>query len=219
MTTVSWTEFITQLRQGSAIGSFPTDTVPALAAAPTAAESIYAIKQRQPDKPLILMGADPESLWDYVQGTTADRAIWRSLMAAYWPGALTLVLPASPLVPSAMHPLEPGTIGLRIPDHALARAILRDTGPLATTSANLTGAPALLDRAAIEQAFPAVLQLSDAAIAQLGGLTAPIAGSGTASTVVAWRGDAWQILRQGAVILPSTIRPVAPQIDTIGSND
>ncbi len=202
MTTTSWTEFVTQVGGGQAIGSFPTDTVPALAAAPIAAAQIYAIKQRQPDKPLILMGADPEQLWDYVEGIAADRAIWQALMATYWPGALTLVLPASRLVPPAMHPLQPGTIGLRIPDHALARAILRKTGPLATTSANLTGEPALLDMAAIAQAFPSVLQLSDSAIAALDLAIAPQTGSGTASTVVAWQNGGWQILRQGAVILP-----------------
>jgi L-threonylcarbamoyladenylate synthase len=214
MTTVNWTEFVTQIRQGQAIGSFPTDTVPALAAAPSAAASLYAIKQRQPDKPLILMGADRDQLWDYVAGSAADREIWRSMMTAYWPGALTLVLPASPLVPAAMHPLQPGTIGLRIPNHDLARAILRHTGPLATTSANLTGEPALFDMAAIAQHFPSVLQLADAQIP-----AAPTSGSGTASTVIAWRNGDWQILRQGAVILPTTIRPVAPQIDTIRNND
>jgi L-threonylcarbamoyladenylate synthase len=110
--------------------------------------------------------------------------------------------------------LQPGTIGLRIPNHDLARAILRHTGPLATTSANLTGAPALVEMTAIAQHFPSVLQLSDAQIH-----AAPTSGSGTASTVIAWRNGDWQILRQGAVILPTTIRPVAPQIDTIRSND
>jgi L-threonylcarbamoyladenylate synthase len=202
MTTISLAEFVTQVGSGRAIGSFPTDTVPALAAAPAAAAQIYALKQRQPDKPLILMGADPEQLWDYIQGSAADRAIWHSLMETYWPGALTLVLPASDRVPTAMNPLQPGTIGLRIPQHDLARAILRQTGPLATTSANLTGAPALVDMAAIDQAFPSVLQLSGEAIGGLNLPTAPASGSGTASTVIAWRNGDWQILRQGAVILP-----------------
>ncbi len=202
MSTVSLAEFVTQVGGGRAIGSFPTDTVPALAAAPIAAAQIYSIKQRQPDKPLILMGAEPEQLWDYVQGSATDREIWRTIMATHWPGALTLVLPASELVPSAMNPLQPGTIGLRIPNHDLARAILRQTGPLATTSANLTGAPALVDMAAIDQAFPSVLQLSASAIGALNLPTNPPSGSGTASTVIAWRNGDWEILRQGAVILP-----------------
>jgi L-threonylcarbamoyladenylate synthase len=202
MTTVTWAEFVTQVGAGQAIGSFPTDTVPALAAAPAAAAKIYSIKQRQPDKPLILMGADPEPLWDYVQGSAADRAIWRTMMTTYWPGALTLVLPASELVPTAMNPLQRGTIGLRIPNHDLARAILRATGPLATTSANLTGEPALVEMAAIDQAFPSVLQLSADAIGALNLPTSPLSGSGTASTVIVWRNGDWEILRQGAVILP-----------------
>jgi L-threonylcarbamoyladenylate synthase len=202
MTTVSWDEFVTKVEPGRAIGSFPTDTVPALAAAPIAAAQIYSIKQRQPDKPLILMGADPAQLWDYVQGSVADREIWRAMMATYWPGALTLVLPASELVPAAMNPSQPGTIGLRIPNHDLARAILRATGPLATTSANLAGAPALVDMMAIDQAFPSVLQLTMGAIGALNLPTSPTSGSGTASTVIAWQQGDWQILRQGAVILP-----------------
>jgi L-threonylcarbamoyladenylate synthase len=211
MTTVSWTEFITQVGQGSAIGSFPTDTVPALAAAPNAAAAIYTTKQRQLDKPLILMAGDIATIWDYVSGSDADRQAWQALMQDYWPGALTLVLPASPLVPTAMNPLQPGTIGLRIPDHALARAILRETGPLATTSANLTGEPALLDMTAIDQTFPTVLQLSDDALTTHAMPPNQCPSCGTASTIVQWQHGGWQILRQGAVILPPTIRQAAPR--------
>jgi L-threonylcarbamoyladenylate synthase len=211
MTTVSWTEFMTQVGQGRAIGSFPTDTVPALAAAPNAAAAIYTTKHRPLDKPLILMAGDIATIWDYVSGSDTDRQAWQALMQAYWPGALTLVLPASPLVPTAMNPLQPGTIGVRVPNHGLARAILRHTGPLATTSANLAGQPALQDMAAIDQTFPNVLQLSDDALTALAMPPDQCQSSGTASTIVQWQQGDWQILRQGAVILPPTIRQAAPR--------
>jgi L-threonylcarbamoyladenylate synthase len=206
MPAVSFAEFITQIQTG-AIGSFPTDTVPALAAAPNAAAAIYQLKQRPLDKPLILMAAEIDDVWDYLSGSVVDRASWRSLMQDYWPGALTLVLPASDRVPPAMQ--SPGTIGVRIPNHDLARAILRHTGPLATTSANLAGQPALLDLGAIGQTFPSVLQLG----ADEARSIAPdrASGSGTASTIVQWQGNHWQILRQGAVILPATCRQPAPR--------
>ena len=75
--------------------SFPTDTVPALATIPRQAELIYAAKQRSFDKPLILMAAKAEDLWDYVQGGNREYQIWQKIVNQNWPGALTLVLPAS----------------------------------------------------------------------------------------------------------------------------
>jgi L-threonylcarbamoyladenylate synthase len=216
MPAVNWAELVSAVRQG-AVASFPTDTVPALAAAPIAATQIYTLKQRQPDKPLILMAGEIDQLWDYLVGSPAEQAIWRSLMAQYWPGALTLVLPASDRVPLAMNPLQPGSVGVRVPDHPLAREILRQTGPMATTSANLTGEPALLEMAAIGEAFPTVVQLNTQALAAFD-LPNPIRiASGTPSTVVKWQpanpsqsshpsqSGQWQVLRQGAVILPGSI--------------
>jgi L-threonylcarbamoyladenylate synthase len=210
MSAVSFEEFVAQIKQG-AIGSFPTDTVPALAAAPTAAAAIYATKHRPLDKPLILMAGELTAIWDYVSGSKADRQVWQALMQDYWPGALTLVLPASERIPLAMNPQQPGTIGVRVPNHGLARTILHHTGPLATTSANLAGQAALQDMAAIDQTFPTVLQLSDAALKILAIPPDQCQSSGTASTIVQWQRHGWTILRQGAVILPSTIRQAAPR--------
>lgn len=56
-------------------------------------------------------------------------------------GALTLVLPASDKVPRVMNPQDPTTIGIRVPNHPIARAILAQTGPMATTSVNVSGKP------------------------------------------------------------------------------
>ncbi|MBE9248268.1 L-threonylcarbamoyladenylate synthase [Dolichospermum sp. LEGE 00240] len=171
--------------------SFPTDTVPALATIPVQAELIYAAKQRSFDKPLILMAAKAEDLWDYVQGSQREYQTWQKIVNQYWPGALTLVLPASDKIPTVMNPLEPTTIGIRVPNHPVAQIILAQTGPMATTSANLSGQPALETKAAIEAQFPEVLTLE----------STEYQGLGIPSTVAKWTGKNWQILRQGSIKL------------------
>lgn len=171
--------------------SFPTDTVPALATIPEQAELIYAAKQRSLDKPLILMAAKAEDLWDYVQGSEIEYQIWQKVVNQYWPGALTLVLPASDKIPTVMNPTNPTTIGIRVPNHQVAQTILAQTGPMATTSVNLSGQPALENRTEIEVNFPEVLTLE----------STEYKGLGTPSTVVKWTGNNWQILRQGAIKL------------------
>jgi L-threonylcarbamoyladenylate synthase len=191
MTIVSLETLIAGVRAGGIV-SFPTDTVPALATLPEQAELIFAAKQRSQDKPLILMAAKAEDLWPYVEGSEKEHQIWQQVVSQYWPGALTLVLPASSRVPKVMNPIDPTTIGIRVPNSAIAQKILAQTRPLATTSANFSGQPALLTMAEIDAQFPAVLALEPAATQQAIGLP---------STVAKWTGESWQILRQGAVRL------------------
>jgi L-threonylcarbamoyladenylate synthase len=177
--------------------SFPTDTVPALAVRPDRSELIFAAKQRSQEKPLILMGASPESLWPFVTGTAAELEIWQQVAAQrYWPGALTLVLPASTSVPAVMNPADPTTIGVRVPNSRIAIAILSQTGPLATTSANRSGEPPLQTIAEIEAHFPDVLTLQPTKLEVVQLLT-----TGVPSTVAKWTGFGWEILRQGGVQL------------------
>jgi L-threonylcarbamoyladenylate synthase len=195
MTQVSMSALIAGARSGQLV-SFPTDTVPALAVRPDRAELIFTLKQRRQDKPLILMGASPQSLWPFVKGTTTEIEIWQQVAQNYWPGALTLVLPASDRVPAAMNPTDPTTIGIRVPNSQLAIAILSKTGPLATTSANRSGEPPLNTMAEIEAQFPNVLTLEYAEL-EVG---QPVT-SGVPSTVVKWTGVGWETLRQGGVQL------------------
>src|SRR4028118_134472 len=131
MTQVSIDSLIQGAISGDYIVSFPTDTVPALAARPDRSELIFAAKHRSQDKPLILMAASAEALWPYVQGSPAELKLWQQVAESYWPGALTLVLPASANVPAAMNPIDPSTIGVRVPASSVAIAILSQTGPLA----------------------------------------------------------------------------------------
>lgn len=192
MTQVSIIDLIAGVNSGY-LASFPTDTVPALAVLPERAQLIFKAKQRSQDKPLILMGATPDSLWPFVTGSADEWQIWQQVALLYWPGALTLVLPASELVPSAMNPTDTTTIGLRVPRCAIAQSILSQTGPLATTSANLSGQPPLRTMAEIEQHFPDVLISSPDLPA--------IEPSLMPSTVIKWTATGWETLRQGAVKL------------------
>lgn len=189
-------------QSGASLISFPTDTVPALACRPDAAGLIYAAKQRSESKPLILMGSDAPDLWDYVAGSPAERELWAEVAAQHWPGALTLVLPASNRLPQAMNPSDPTSIGLRVPNHPLAQHILALTGPLATTSVNRSGEPALLELDEINRRFPEVLTLSAAELAELEQMLGkPKLGSGQPSTVAKWVNQGWEILRQGEIQL------------------
>jgi L-threonylcarbamoyladenylate synthase len=201
MPQVSFDELTTQVAAGSHLSSFPTDTVPALAARPDCAGLIFAAKQRSLDKPLILMAATVTDLWDYVRGTEAERHEWEWVANQYLPGALTLVLPASDRVPSVMNPRDLTTIGVRVPNHAIAQAILAKTGTLATTSANLSGQPPLQTMTDIEAQFPTVLTLASPEIQQLAGTQNLLDPSGIPSTVIRWHGAGWNVLRQGAMRL------------------
>ncbi|MDM9380695.1 L-threonylcarbamoyladenylate synthase [Chlorogloeopsis sp. ULAP01] len=194
MTQVSLDALVAAARAGKLV-SFPTDTVPALAAIPEQGELIFTAKRRSPDKPLILMAARAEELWAFVNGNADEYQIWQQTANKYWPGALTLVLPASALVPKAMNPIDPTTIGIRVPNCAIAQKILAQTGPLATTSANLSGQPALRTMAEIEAQFPEVLTLSANECEN------EIPRNGVPSTVAKWTGKDWQILRQGGIKL------------------
>lgn len=194
MTQVSLEALIAGARAGHLV-SFPTDTVPALATLPEKAGLIFAAKQRSQDKPLILMAASSADLWPYVKGSEIELKVWQELVNKYWPGALTLVLPASDRLPKVMNPIDPTTIGVRVPNCAIAQTILAQTGPLATTSANLSGQPALQTIAEIEAQFPEVLTLVTTENQDA------ISGMGIPSTVAKWTGVNWQILREGAIKL------------------
>ncbi|BAY91848.1 MULTISPECIES: L-threonylcarbamoyladenylate synthase [unclassified Tolypothrix] len=194
MTQVSLAELVTGARAGNLV-SFPTDTVPALATLPEKAALIFAAKQRSQDKPLILMAASGADLWTYVQGSDREYQIWQELTAKYWPGGLTLVLPASVLVPKEMNPTDPTTIGIRVPASAIAQQILAQTGPMATTSANLSGQPPLQTMAEIDAQFPEALTLIATEF------QTEVSAMGVPSTVAKWTGTSWQILRQGTIKL------------------
>ncbi|SBO43474.1 L-threonylcarbamoyladenylate synthase [Cyanobium sp. NIES-981] len=179
-----------RLRGGEA-ALLPTDTLPALAACPEHAGQIWGLKSRPAGKPLILMGAELEQLLPLLGEPW--RPEWQTMAGQGWPGALTLVLPASGPVVEALNPGS-NTLGLRVPACAQTRALLRLSGPLATTSANPSGRPPATTAAEAAACFPH--------LPLLGPLPWPQA-AGVASTVLAWSASgAWQVLRAGAVMPP-----------------
>lgn len=168
---------------------FPTDTLPALAAAPAAAERLWTLKARPATKPLILMGAEAADLFAALEQPLHPD--WIGMAERVWPGACTLVLPASGSLVARLHP-QGGSIGLRVPACEPALTLLRITGPLATTSANRSGEEPCRTAEAAAAVFPE--------LPRLGPVPWP-AGTGLASTVLRWvaPGD-WQVLRAGPVM-------------------
>jgi len=137
------------LRAGGVI-AFPTDTVYGLGAhafRPAAVARLYTIKGRPWNQAIPLLLAEPEDV-DRVVREVPPAA--RRLMAAFWPGALTIVLPRRPAVPDVVT-AGGDTVAVRVPDHALARRLIALVGaPLAATSANPAGdtAPATVGEVA-----------------------------------------------------------------------
>lgn len=198
MTQGTLQDLVTGVLSGKIV-SFPTDTVPALATLPQNSPLIFTAKQRSQDKPLILMAADATDLWSFVKGSSEELAVWQQVAATYWPGAVTMVLPASDRVPKEINlATHPRSVGLRVPNHETAIAILSRTGALATTSANKSGQPPLQTTSEIEAQFPDVLTLLPSEERQQPASAIP-------STVIKWIGNNWQILRLGAVKLESAL--------------
>jgi L-threonylcarbamoyladenylate synthase len=190
MALVAIASVVAGARAGRVI-SFPTDTVPALAVIPEHREEIFQLKQRSPDKPLILMGASLENLWDFVDVNDPAFPIWQELAQSKLPGALTLVLPQNPNLPLLNEGFN--NIGIRIPDHKRAIAVLRQTSPLLTTSANFSGQSPLMTMAAISLQFPQVLALEQSTQIMDQVIT------GQPSTVIEWTKTGWVVKRQGLV--------------------
>ncbi|MFN3926394.1 MAG: L-threonylcarbamoyladenylate synthase [Pseudanabaenaceae cyanobacterium] len=184
---VSLPALVSGLR-GGRVGSFPTDTVPALAVRPDCREQIYALKQRPAEKPLILMGADMDQLWAFIDTNHPAFSHWQRIANQYLPGALTLVLPANDRGKQLNSKFT--NLGIRIPQNQGAIAVLQQTGVLLTTSANLSDSAPIVNMQQISDTFPEVLVWSGARDNQ---------AADTPSTVVAWERDQWVILRQGAV--------------------
>ena len=190
MALVSLISLVASVRSGKLV-SFPTDTVPALAVRPDRSADIFTLKQRSPDKPLILMAASWQEFLPFLDIAHPDLATWQQIAQKYFAGAVTLVLPAS----DRGCLLNQGftTLGVRIPDSKTAIAILQQTGAMLTTSANKSNEPPLRKMLEINDAFPSVMTLGDESDIN------EQSGSGLPSTVVEWTQTGWVVRRQGAV--------------------
>lgn len=128
------------INEGEVVG-FPTETVYGLAANalnPDAVRKIFAAKGRPADNPLIVHIADVDALEGLVK-EIPDAA--RALMAAYWPGPMTLLFPRKDCIPDVTT-AGLDTVGVRLPSNPVARELIRAAGvPLAAPSANRSGRP------------------------------------------------------------------------------
>ena len=115
---------------------FQTDTLPAIGCLPKFAKIIYEFKKRDRNKPLILMGSEHKLLIDYVHKSAKED--YEDMAEKYWPGALTMVIPVSKK-DNAILTSSDFTLGLRIPNSYMAQTLLEKTGPLLTSSANISG--------------------------------------------------------------------------------
>jgi len=169
---------------------FPTDTLPAIGCLPKFSNTIYEFKKRDRNKPLILMGSEHKQLSDYVHESA--KKDYENIASKYWPGALTIVIPSSEKQTSILTSKD-FSLGLRIPNSNIAQSLLNETGPLLTSSANISGFTGSITAEGIAQDFPSVEILG------------PIPwekSSGKASTIISWKktGD-WRLIREGEVFV------------------
>jgi L-threonylcarbamoyladenylate synthase len=170
--------------------AFPTDTVygvGALAFNAKAVESIYTAKDRPVEKAIPILIGGPEDLDKVTAGIPPMAA---KLAARFWPGPLTLVVPKHPNLPDVVSTRP--TVGVRVPDHPVARKLLRATGPMAVTSANISG------EASPKTAEEVNRQLNGRIPLILDGGETP---GGVPSTVVNCLGAEPVILREGPIML------------------
>ena len=128
-----------RILQAGGLVAFPTDTVygvGALAFNGPAVESIYIAKDRPNEKAITVLLANKTEL---EKVAFAVPEIARRLAVRFWPGPLTLVLPKQPTLPESVS--ATATVAVRVPDHTVARDLLRAAGPMAVTSANISGQP------------------------------------------------------------------------------
>lgn len=173
----------------------PTDTVYGLVCrfdSSKAMEELYRVKDRPADKALPVLLGDESQLPLVIAGPLP--ALAQELIARFWPGPLTLILPALPHLPPVLT-AGGATVGVRIPDQPFLRELARRAGPLASSSANRSGGPECSTAAA--------------ALAQLDGripllVDAGLTALAQASTVLGLSGDTPRILREGP--LGETVR-------------
>lgn len=179
----------------------PTDTVYGVAAdafTPRAVDALLLAKNRGREMPVPVLVGSLQTLEGVVD---ALPALGRELAEAFWPGALTLVARHTPGLAWDLGDSR-GTVAVRMPLHPVALELLATTGPLAVSSANLTGdAPA-------RDVGEAMAQLGDTVAVYLDGGPSP---GDAPSTIVDVTGEVPRVLRAGALPL-DRLREVAPDL-------
>jgi L-threonylcarbamoyladenylate synthase len=187
-----------QTLQDGGLVAFPTDTVYGLGAliqTPQSILALYTVKGRDAAKAIPLLLGSPGEL-DQVALAVSRMA--RRLAERFWPGPLTLVVPKHSSLPLELS--SQATVGVRMPDHPVALALLRVTGPLAVTSANRSGGASTVTAQEVATALGGQIGLV------LDGGKTP---GGLSSTVVDCTGDVPLIIRQGPISLEELQRALS----------
>ncbi len=179
------------LRAGEVVG-IPTETVYGLGANAldeAAVGKIFAAKGRPQDNPLIVHIADFDTIYT-LSPAVPDAA--RALAAQFWPGPLTIIVPKGDCIPSATSGgLD--TVGVRLPAHSIARALIRLAGvPIAAPSANTSGRPSTTSAQHVLRDLAGKIP----AVVEGGACTV-----GVESTVLSLAGDTPRLLRPGGITL------------------
>ena len=169
---------------------FQTDTLPAIGCLPKFSEIIYKTKKRDKNKPLILMGSEIFQLQEFVHQSALED--YKIVSSKYWPGALTMILPISEKKKSIVTSGN-FTIGIRIPNSVMANNLINETGPLLTSSANISGMEASTTAAGVSNSLPNIDILGPVPWAKC---------SGEASTIISWVNNGnWKLIRKGKVLI------------------
>lgn len=180
--------------------AIPTDTLYGLAADalnPAAVTRVYEVKGRPDAMPLPVLVSGWEQVSQVAAIDAGIDAPARNLAAAYWPGALTLVLPAAPGLPERLTAGK-DTIAVRMPDHPVPTALAAALGrPITGTSANPSGQPDITDAAELRRRLGPLVD---------GIIAAGPKPRGAASSIVAITPDGIALLREGALPYAEILR-------------
>ena len=200
-------EAVAALNRGAVV-VLPTDTVYGIGADAFDADAVAALlaaKGRGRQMPPPVLVPDVRTLDGLATDVTDDV---RELVERFWPGGLTVILTAQPMLAWDLGETH-GTVALRMPDHPAALALLRRTGPLAVSSANRTGQPAAMSAQEAHDQLGASVQV------YLDGGDAP---GGVASTIVDATGPRMRVVRAGAITVDD-LRSVVPGVLDVGEDD
>lgn len=184
------------LLQAGGLVVLPTDTVYGVAALPSLPEAVqrlYMLKGRPPEKAIALLIDD---IAQAEQMAASFPSAARALASRFWPGGLTIVLPA--------RQPEGGTVAFRLPDHEIPRRLIRRVGsPLATTSANRSSQKSSVTAQDVLAQLPAGYELI------IDGGRCPV---GVDSTVVDLTSSPARVLRAGAVPVHEIEKVIGPVV-------
>ena len=190
------------IRAGEVVG-MPPETVYGLAANALngeAVKKIFLAKGRPQDNPLIVHIADFDQIYDLCPAVPPQAKL---LADAFWPGPLTMIVPKGDCIPDEVS-CGLDTVGIRLPSHPMARALIRESGvPLAAPSANTSGRPSTTTAAH-------VMHDMDGKIAAV--LDGGACGVGVESTVITLALERPRLLRPGGITLEQ-LRSVLGEVD------